>query len=74
MSIALTGALIGAGIAACLLALEYAGLRAGASDRVRGRDRKRGFNATERKRMISLAGFCLFIPPAFAGAFWLLWG
>ncbi len=74
MDIALTGALIGAGIALALLALEYASLGAGASDRVKGRDRKRGFNATERKRIVSLAGFCLFLPPALAGAFWLLWG
>jgi hypothetical protein len=74
MNIALTGALIGAGVALGLLALEYASLRAGASDRVKGRDRKRGFNPTERKRMASLAGFGLLLPPAFAGAFWLLWG
>jgi len=74
MNITLTGALVGTGVALSLFAVEYAILRAGAAERAKGKRRRYELNGAERKRIGSVARFCVFIPPAFAAVFWLIWG
>lgn len=74
MNMALTGALIGAGVALFLLVAEYLSVRKEAGERARRKNQKLELDDAERRRMASNARFCLFIPPAFAAFFWLLWG
>ncbi len=74
MNILLAGALVGTAVALMLFAADYFTLRARAAERTKGRRRKPALNGTERRRIASIARFCVFVPPAFAGIFWLLWG
>jgi len=74
MNITLAGALVGTVVALSLVVADYLTLRARAAERSRGRRRKFELNATERRRIASIARFCVFVPPVFAGVFWLLWG
>jgi len=74
MNMALMGALTGAGVALFLFVAEYLSVRKEAGERARRKNQKLELDDAERRRMSSNARFCLFIPPAFAAFFWLLWG
>jgi hypothetical protein len=74
MHIALIGALVGLGIAVLIFVIDYVMLQGHAAERAKKRNRKSELDNTEKKRIRSLAGFCLFLPPAFALVFWMLWG
>lgn len=74
MNMALTGALTGAGVALLLFVAEYLAVRKEAGERARRKNQKLELDDAERRRMASNARFCLFIPPAFAAFFWLIWG
>jgi hypothetical protein len=81
MNMTLTGALVGTAVALALLAGEYFALRARAVARARQarltyrtKNRTPHLSRTERERFAAIARFCAFVPPAFAGAFWLFWG
>jgi multisubunit Na+/H+ antiporter MnhB subunit len=68
------GLLIGLAVALFLLAVDYLHLRKGAHERAKRLHVAPKFDETERRRMASVMRFCLFVPPAFAIFFWLLWG
>ncbi len=72
MQSALEGLLVGFGVAAVLLGSEYLLLRKYAAERAAQFKLKPEFDDTQRRRIVSLARFCVFIPPAFAAAFWLI--
>jgi len=74
MNMTIIGALVGAGVALFLFVAEYLSVRAGALERAERKHQKYELEDAERRRMASNARFCLFIPPAFAAFFWLLWG
>ena len=74
MNITLVGALVGIAVALSLFALDYSILRAGAAERAKQWHRKYELDRAERRRIASIARFCVFVPPAFAAFFWLLWG
>ncbi|TMH88569.1 MAG: hypothetical protein E6H47_07365 [Betaproteobacteria bacterium] len=74
MYIALQGALIGLGVALVLIAVEYMHLRKLARERAERRHVPAELDDTERRRLASLVRFCVFVPPAFAISYWLLWG
>ena len=74
MHISIVGALTGAGVALFLFAVEYLLVRKEAKERARRKNQKIQLEDAERRRLASNARFCLFIPPAFAAFFWLLWG
>ena len=74
MYIALQGALIGLGVALVLIAVEYMHLRKLARERAERRHVPAELDDIERRRLASLVRFCIFVPPAFAIFFWLLWG
>lgn len=74
MNIILAGALVGTAVALTLFAADYFTLRARAAERWKGRRHKLVLNGTERRRIASVARFCVLVPPAVAGVFWLLWG
>ena len=72
MNIAVTGAMVGTGVAFLLVALEYALLRRSSAERARKTRRPDAFDGAERSRMAALVRFCVWIPPAFAALFWLV--
>jgi len=74
MHIALQGALIGAGVAVFLIAAEYYFVKKAVQDRATVRNLKPEFEQTDRNRIKSVASFAVFIPPALAFFFWLVWG
>ena len=74
MNIPLAGAFVGTAVALSLLAAEYFIARASAGERSRGGHRTYVLNATERKHIATIARFCIFVPPAFAAAAWLVRG
>jgi hypothetical protein len=74
MNIIVTGALVGTAVAALLLGADYALLRSGAVHRAERTKGKSALNLVERGRIASAARFYLFVPPAFAAIFWLVWG
>ena len=74
MNITLAGGLVGTAVAVLLFAVEYSMLHAGAAARAKGKRRKPALDGAERKRIGSVARFCLFLPPVFAALFWLVWG
>jgi hypothetical protein len=74
MNVVLQGALIGLGVALFLIAVDYLNLRKLARERAKKRHVAPEFDDTERRRLASIVRFCLFVPPAFAFFFWLLWG
>jgi hypothetical protein len=69
---ALEGLLIGAALAAVLLAAEYYLQRKIAVEHAEQFKRVAELDADQRKRISSMARFCVFIPPAFALAFWII--
>lgn len=74
MHISIVGALTGAGVALFLFVAEYLSVRKEAAERAKRTHQKLQLEDAERRRMASNARFCLLIPPAFAGFFWLVWG
>ena len=74
MNMAITGALVGAGVGLFLFVAEYLSVRSGALERAARKQQKYEFEDAERRRISSNARFCLCIPPAFAAFFWLVWG
>ncbi len=74
MNIVLQGALIGLGVALFLIAVDYLHLRKLARERAKRLRVTPEFDGTERQRLASIVRFCIFVPPAFAIFFWLLWG
>ncbi len=74
MYVALQGALIGLGVALFLIAVDYLHLRRLARERAERRKVPAQFDDIERRRLASIVRFCIFVPPAFAIFFWLLWG
>jgi hypothetical protein len=74
MNVVLQGALTGLGVALFLLAVDYLHLRKLARERAKKRHVALEFDDTERRRLASLVRFCIFVPPAFAISYWLLWG
>jgi len=71
---ALEGLLVGAGLAALLLFGEYWLQRKAALERAQKSKRALVLDPDQRKRISSMARFCLFIPPAFALFYWLIFG
>jgi hypothetical protein len=69
---ALEGLLVGLAIAVVLVGAEFLLLRKAAAERAERFKTRIEFDDTQRRRIASLARFCVFIPPAFAIAFWLL--
>jgi uncharacterized membrane protein YvbJ len=74
MHIALQGALIGAGVAVLLIAAEYFFVKKQVRERATVRNLKPEFEEQDRNRIKSIASFALFLPPALALGFWLVWG
>ena len=74
MPIALTGALVGVALALFLFIAEYLMLRSSVAERAQRLHRKPEFDQTERKRIMTLLRFCVFIPPVFALFAWIIWG
>ena len=71
---ALQGALIGLGIGAVLTVVEYLFVKKAVEERAVARHQKPQFDPTDKKRISSILNFALFLPPAFAIGFWLIWG
>ncbi len=72
MNSAVMGALVGVGIAVVLFVFDYLMIRQGAAERAKRQHQTLvTLDNTERKRLISLFRFCLFLPPALALAFWV---
>ena len=69
---ALEGLLVGFAIAGVLLGAEYLLQRKSARERSEQFKTKFELDDSQRRRLSSLARFCVFIPPGFAVAFWLL--
>jgi hypothetical protein len=74
MNVVLQGALIGLAVALLLIAVDYLHLRRLAHERAKRRHIPAEFDDIERRRLASIVRFCIFVPPAFAIFFWLLWG
>jgi hypothetical protein len=71
---AMMGALVGAGLAIVLYALDYMMIRKGATERAHRKHKNQPvvIDNTERKRLRSLLMFCFILPPAFALGFWMI--
>jgi hypothetical protein len=74
MPIAIKGALVGLGIAAFLLLVEYLMMVSAKNERARRTKKPPRFEDAERRRIASMARFSFVIPPAFAFFAWLIWG
>lgn len=74
MHVVLQGALVGLGLGAFLVAAEWLVLRSAAKERAVRLRRAAELDDTARKRIRSITGFALFLPAAFALAFWVIWG
>jgi hypothetical protein len=70
----LQGALIGLGIGVVLIVVEYLFVKKAVEERAVARHQKPEFDPTDKKRIASILRFALFLPPAFAIGFWLIWG
>lgn len=70
----LQGALIGAAIGVVLTVVEYLFVKKAVQERAVARHEKPQFDLIDKKRIQSIATFSLFLPPAFAIGFWLIWG
>ncbi len=68
---ALMGALVGAGVGILFYVIDYMMLKGHAAERAKKLHRPAEFDDTERKRLRALAGFCFFMPVAFAVGFWI---
>ena len=75
MPVWLEGGLIGLGVAAFLVAAEYLLIRKAARERaVRLHRKVVEVDSGEQNRLRSITTFSLFLPFAFAAAWWILWG
>ena len=75
MPVWLEGGLIGLGVAAFLVAAEYLLIRKAARERaVRLHRKVAEVDSGEQNRLRSITTFSLFLPFAFAAAWWILWG
>ncbi len=74
MNVTLQGALVGLGLAAFLVIVEYVMANKAAAERGKRYGRKVELDANERRRIRSLAFFSLLLPPGFALFFWTFWG
>jgi len=72
MSAAINGALVGVLLAALLFGVEYVMVRRRAAERAARQHQPLRLDDTERRQLVANARFCLVLPPAFAGLFWLL--
>jgi hypothetical protein len=72
--VAVEGALVGLGVALFLLVAEYMLMVSAKNERARRTKRPPKFEDAERRRIATMARFCLFMPPAFAAFYWLIWG
>jgi hypothetical protein len=70
---AVEGLIIGAILAAVLLGAEYWLQRKEAIDRAQRLKRAVALDEDQRRRIATMARFCIFIPPAFALAWWLMY-
>lgn len=69
---ALEGLLIGAALAAVLLVAEYYLQHKEAVERAQRLKRPVELDQDQRRRIATMARFAIFIPPAFAAAWWLM--
>jgi hypothetical protein len=72
MHAALNGFLIGLGLSAFLIVIEYIMVKKAVEERAALRHQKPQFEPTDKARIRAVISFCLFVPPGFAAAFWLL--
>jgi len=71
---ALEGLLIGAALAVVLLFAEYYLQRKQAVERAQRLKCAVELDIDQRRRIATMARFSVFIPPAFAAAWWLMFG
>lgn len=71
---ALEGLIVGAAVAAVLLGAEYLLQRREAVERAQRLKRAVELDPDQRRRISTMARFCVLIPPAFAAAWWLMFG
>jgi len=69
---AVEGFIIGLALAVVLVGAEYMLQRKAARERSEQFKVKLELDDTQRRRINSLMRFCLFVPPAFAVAYWLV--
>ena len=69
---ALEGLIVGAALAAILLGAEYYLQRKEAVERAKRLKRAVELDGDQRRRIANMARFAIFIPPAFAAAWWLM--
>jgi hypothetical protein len=74
MPVWLEGGLIGLGIGAFLVAMEYLLIKKAARDRAVRLHRQVEIDPGEQNRMRSITSFSVVLPFAFAAAWWILWG
>ncbi len=74
MPVWMEGGLIGLGLAVFLVAAEYLLIKKAARERAARLHRKVTAEPGETNRMRSIATFAIVLPPAFALAWWVLWG
>jgi len=53
---------------------EYAMINKAVNERAKKYNRAAQFDVTDRRRMATILRFGLILPPAFAFAFWWIWG
>ena len=70
---AITGGLVGLGIAVFLFVFDYMMIKRGAAERAK-RNHKTvvTLDSTEKGRIAALLRFCAFLPPVLAFAFWVI--
>ena len=70
---ALTGAIVGLGIALAMVLFDYMLVKRRAAERaVRQHKKVAEFDETDKGQMISLLRYCIFLPAGFAVLFWAL--
>lgn len=74
MSIIWQAALLGLGLGAFLVVIEYLFVKKAVHERAEIHHRKPEFEDVDRNRIKAVLRFSVFIPPAFALGAWLLWG
>jgi hypothetical protein len=71
---ALQGALVGLALGVILVVIEYLYVKKAVEERAVAKHQKPEFDAIDRTRIRSIATFSIFLPPALALGFWLIWG
>ena len=74
MNMALQGALVGLGLGIILVVTEYLFVKKAVQERATPSNPKPEFDGSDRNRIKSVVGFSIFLPPALALGFWLIWG